>query len=70
MAAGKIPPARLTQWQKVWASDPEGTRDLIASLTPGLVPVSEIGYPGDPDAYNGGEFDTLFPPSGSGQEGR
>jgi hypothetical protein len=70
MAAGKFPPARLTQWQKVWASDPEGTRDLIASLTPGLVPVSEIGYPGDPDAYNGGEFDTLFPPSGSGQEGR
>lgn len=70
MAAGKFPPARLAQWQKVWASDPEGTRELIATLTPGLVPVSEIGYPGDPDAYNGGEFDSLFPPSGSGQEGR
>lgn len=70
MAAGKFPPARLVQWQKVWASDPEGTRDLIATLTPGLVPVSEIGYPGDPDAYNGGEFDAMFPPSGSGREGR
>jgi hypothetical protein len=71
MAAGKFPPVRLTQWQKVWASDPEGTRELIASLTPGLVPVSEIGYPGDPDAYNGGEFDTLFPPNGAArQDGR
>jgi hypothetical protein len=65
MNKGKFPPARLPQWQRVWASDPEGTKALIASLHPGLVPTSEIGYPGDPEAYNGGEFESIFPPAGA-----
>lgn len=69
MKAGKFPPARLQQWQRAWGADAEGTREIVASLTPGLVPVSEIGYPGDPDAYHSGEFDQLFPPTGSGQNG-
>jgi hypothetical protein len=69
MQAGKFPPARLQQWQRAWQADPEGTREIVASLTRGIVPTQEIGYPGDPDAYHSGEFDSLFPPSASGQNG-
>jgi hypothetical protein len=70
MGAGKFPPARLPQWQRVWASDPDGTKALIASLHPGLVPTSEIGYPGDPEAFNGGEFESIFPPQSAHADGR
>lgn len=60
--AGKFAPSRLEQWKRVWDNDPEGTKVLIFGLTPGLVPVAEIGYPGDPDAYSDPEFDHIFPP--------
>lgn len=48
--AGKFPRARLTHYQQLWDLDPEGTREQIAKLAPGLVPVEEIGAnPADAD---------------------
>lgn len=34
---GRIPPARVAHWTKSWEADPDGTRDTLASLEPGLV---------------------------------
>lgn len=44
--AGKTLPARRDHWQQAWAADPDGTRQMLASLAPGLVPLEEIGEPG------------------------
>lgn len=60
--AGKTPPARREHWQKSWAADPDGTRDVLASLAPGLVPMVDIGEPGrEPDSSGAdAEFDRAF----------
>ena len=42
--AGKTTPARREHWIKSWQADPEGTRTLLESLEPGLVPVAELGH--------------------------
>ncbi len=57
--AGKIPPARRDHWQKAWAADPDGTRQTLASLAPGLVPLEDIGEPGGDEADLDDEFDRL-----------
>lgn len=44
---GKFAVGRTEHYTKAWDADPEGTRELIASLAEGLVPVSEIGRAGD-----------------------
>jgi len=44
---GKFPPARRAHYEKAWNADPEGTKELIASLSAGLVPVTAMGYAGD-----------------------
>lgn len=44
LADGRIPPARREHYATAWDADPEGTRDLLASLAPGLVPVTELGH--------------------------
>ncbi|WP_188188045.1 phage protease [Nonomuraea sp. SYSU D8015] len=61
--AGKTPPARREHWQKAWAADPEGTRELLASLAPGLVPLEDVGEPGgEPtdQADDGSQYDGIF----------
>lgn len=40
---GKFPPSRRDHYRKLYNSDPQGTKQLIASLAPGLVPVKEKG---------------------------
>lgn len=41
---GKFPPSRREHYAKLLDADEEGTRALIDSLEPGLVPVAELGY--------------------------
>lgn len=44
---GKFPPSRRANYEKAWDADPDGTRELIASLAVGLVPVTAMGYSTD-----------------------
>jgi hypothetical protein len=44
--AGKFPPSRKEHWLTAWKADPEGTRGVIESLAPGLVPVEARGTAG------------------------
>ncbi|WP_326829688.1 phage protease [Streptosporangium sp. NBC_01810] len=62
--AGKIPPARVEHWQKAWAADPDGTRQTLASLAPGLVPIEDIGEPGGDDALDA-DWDRLHSVKGA-----
>ncbi|GGM53382.1 phage protease [Dactylosporangium sucinum] len=34
---GRISPARVEHWTKAWEADPDGTRDTLAGLEPGLI---------------------------------
>lgn len=38
--AGKFPPSRKDHWQKLYDVDPDGTRETLASLASGLIPVT------------------------------
>lgn len=67
--AGKFPPARVEHYQKLWGADPDGTRQLIASLAPGLVPVTAMGYSNDAELVEDEldrEIARLSQPSGRG----
>lgn len=44
---GRIAPARREHFEKAWAADPEGARQILASLAPGLVPLTEVGHASD-----------------------
>lgn len=44
--AGKFPPSRKEHWLNAWTADPEGTRGVIDSLQPGLIPVEARGTAG------------------------
>lgn len=44
--AGKFPRSRRGHYEKLWAADADGTRQLIDSLAEGVVPVDETGSPG------------------------
>lgn len=46
IAEGKTLPARREHWQQAWAADPDGTKQMLASLAPGLVPLADVGEPG------------------------
>jgi hypothetical protein len=39
--AGKFPPARKEHWGNLWDKDPEGTKEAIAALASGLIPVDD-----------------------------
>lgn len=41
--AGKFPPSRRDHYGALMAADPDGTKELIAKLEPGIVPVDEQG---------------------------
>lgn len=59
--AGKTLPARREHWQKAWTADADGTRQMLASLAPGLVPLEDVGQPGgEPVADDEAEFDNFF----------
>ena len=52
--AGKIAPARRAHFEASWAADPEGTKSVLASLAPGLVPVAAFpGYAGETETGSG-----------------
>lgn len=55
LTEGKFSVGRREHYENSWDKDPEGTREIIASLAPGLVPVSEIGRAGDGDGQQGNE---------------
>lgn len=40
---GRIMRSRAEHWRESWNADPDGARQLLASLAPGLVPVDELG---------------------------
>lgn len=47
---GRITPARRDHWARAYDADPEGTRELLASLEPGLVVNTvESGHGGQPE---------------------
>ncbi|MFI7125987.1 phage protease [Nonomuraea sp. NPDC050153] len=58
--AGKTLPARRDHWKQAWAADAEGTRQALASLPAGLVPLEDLGEPGGEPADTDSEFDSLF----------
>lgn len=61
---GKFPPARKSFYEKLWDVDPDGTRELVESLAPGLVPVTASGYDADGEnAVFEAEYRALFPPT-------
>ncbi|MFD1547008.1 head maturation protease, ClpP-related [Nonomuraea guangzhouensis] len=59
--AGKFPPARREHWARLYDLDPEGTRQTLASLADGVVPLQDVGEPGgEPTDSDDTEFDSLF----------
>ncbi|MEV4287360.1 hypothetical protein AB0K40_17790 [Nonomuraea bangladeshensis] len=60
--AGKFAPSRRDHWLRVAEADPKGTAELLAGLTPGVVPVEDNGLPGSESFDLDTEFAGLFPP--------
>lgn len=65
---GKFAPASTERWAKLWDGDPEGTRQVIATLQKNVIPVDALGFADDSDAGWDDEFASLFPPSGGGKK--
>jgi hypothetical protein len=40
---GKFAPARVDHWRAAWDADPEGVKATIELLSPGLIPVGQLG---------------------------
>ena len=51
MAAGKFPPARHKAWEDYLKADPDGAKEALAQLQPGLVPIDEIGLAGSGEGH-------------------
>jgi ATP-dependent protease ClpP protease subunit len=65
--AGKFTPAQTQHFAKLWDADPDGTRNLIESLTPNsALAVAAAGYAGSGDKEFDAEYAGLFPPSETG----
>jgi hypothetical protein len=62
---GKFAPFRKDHWARLWDADPEGTRQVIDSLSRNIIPVMASGY-AETDADIDAEYASLFPPSGKG----
>jgi hypothetical protein len=60
---GKFPPARKEHWARLWDADPEGTREVLATLQKNTVPLEELGGGADADDDLDAEFAGLFPPA-------
>jgi hypothetical protein len=61
--AGKFPPVRKAHWERLWDADPEGTREVIATLAKNVVPVDALGHADLDDEDLDAEFAGLFPPA-------
>lgn len=74
LEVGKIMPSRKEHYEKSWDADPEGTRQLLASLEPGLVPVAQRTSAGKDagEAGTGGDAypDRWFPEVAARKSGR
>lgn len=64
--AGKFAPARVEHWKRLWDADPEGTREVVAGLTPNVVPIAAMGELGLGEDSIDEEFNHLFPPTPKG----
>lgn len=58
---GKFAPSRKEAWEKLWDADPDGTREQIKNLTPGLVPLQASGYPGNETHQETETYFGLYP---------
>jgi hypothetical protein len=63
IATGKFPPSRRQYWEAYWASDPEGAKEALSHLVPGLVPVRAAGYAGGAfeDQEQSALYDRMYP---------
>lgn len=63
--AGKFGPARKQYWQNYWDRDPDGAKQAIGDLQPGLMPVVPTGYTGDADVDAANAlYDSMYPKVG------
>lgn len=60
--AGKFAPARADHFRALLAADPEGGRATIDSLSPGLIPVDEMGHNHGSAAASAGNDDVMEDP--------
>jgi len=58
---GKFAPARKEHWARLWDADPEGTRQVLDSLTKNVIPVDALGTNLEDDESIDAEFAHLFP---------
>lgn len=67
MRDGRIPAARRDHWVAALAVDPEGNEAALAALTPGLIPLEEIGHATAAGAKSQADLDyeALFGPDGN-----
>jgi len=64
---GKFTAARKPQYARAWDADPDGAREMIASLPKNTVPVLDIGSAaGDEGELLDEEYRSLFPPGATG----
>jgi hypothetical protein len=60
---GKFSVAQRDRWVRAWDAAPDQTREVLASLQPNVVPVGDVGTPGNPDDESmSDEYSALFPP--------
>lgn len=60
---GKFSVARVQHWARIYDVDPEGTRQVLAGLQAGVVPIGDIGSGGGAMGEElDDEFRSLFPP--------
>lgn len=64
--AGKFAPSRRGHWLRIAEADPEGTATVLAGLTAGSIPISDLGELGDDTVTIDTEFASLFPPEKRG----
>lgn len=58
ITAGKFPPSRREHYLTAWRADPEGTRGLIDTLSPGLVPMQARGTSGSAEQAGADPYPT------------
>lgn len=54
---GRIPPARRDHWLQYLTSDPEGGKQVLASLTPNIIPMEERGHARTAEEGSGQQLD-------------
>jgi hypothetical protein len=62
ISEGKFSVAQRERWVRAWDANPEGIREVLASLQPNVVPVNDLGEAGDEDDARLDDYNRLFPP--------